>query len=181
MPATGVHAGVFLSPTRGGKPATEAHIVAEQAVDIVASKAMVAKLMSPQVRPKAVLIGRSGAAQATRLGAEETRSCDVSVSKTEMRGPAIATESAVARVGRSLAPVRLPPSADPAAPEAVAANQVWSGRRFRPLNIVDDWSAWRSRSTARCVECEWCAYLEELKQRRGLPRQSRSVRMLRLV
>ena len=71
-------------------------------------------------------------------------------------------------------------------PEAVAANQVWSvdfmsdalssGRRFRTLNIVDDY-------TRECLEIEVdtslggvrvVRVLEELKRRRGLPRQIRS-------
>ena len=71
-------------------------------------------------------------------------------------------------------------------PQAVAANQVWSvdfmsdalssGRRFRTLNIVDDY-------TRECLEIEVdtslggvrvVRVLEELKQRRGLPRQIRS-------
>ena len=71
-------------------------------------------------------------------------------------------------------------------PEAVAANQVWSvdfmtdalssGRRFRMLNIVDDY-------TRECLAIEVdtslggmrvVRVLEELKQRRGLPRQIRS-------
>lgn len=71
-------------------------------------------------------------------------------------------------------------------PEAVAANQVWSvdfmndalssGRRFRTLNIVDDY-------TRECLAIEVdtslggmrvVRVLEELKQRRGLPRQIRS-------
>src|SRR5713226_8326014 len=70
--------------------------------------------------------------------------------------------------------------------EAVAANQVWSvdfmtdalssGRRFRMLNIVDDY-------TRECLAIEVdtslggvrvVRVLEELKQRRGLPRQIRS-------
>jgi putative transposase len=71
-------------------------------------------------------------------------------------------------------------------PEAVAANQVWSvdfmtdalssGRRFRILNVVDDY-------TRECLAIEVdtslggvrvVRVLEELKQRRGLPRQIRS-------
>ena len=71
-------------------------------------------------------------------------------------------------------------------PAAVAANQVWSvdfmsdalssGRRFRTLNIVDDY-------TRECLEIEVdtslggvrvVRVLEELKRRRGLPRQIRS-------
>ena len=71
-------------------------------------------------------------------------------------------------------------------PEAVAANHVWSvdfmtdalssGRRFRTLNIVDDY-------TRECLAIEVdtslggvrvVRVLEELKQRRGLPRQIRS-------
>jgi putative transposase len=71
-------------------------------------------------------------------------------------------------------------------PEAEAANQVWSvdfmtdalssGRRFRMLNIVDDY-------TRECLAIEVdtslgglrvVRVLEELKQRRGLPRQIRS-------
>jgi putative transposase len=71
-------------------------------------------------------------------------------------------------------------------PEAVAANQVWSvdfmtdalssGRRFRTLNIVDDY-------TRECLAIEVdtslggvrvVRVLKELKQRRGLPRQIRS-------
>ena len=71
-------------------------------------------------------------------------------------------------------------------PEAVAGNQVWSvdfmtdalssGRRFRMLNIVDDY-------TRECLAIEVdtslggvrvVRVLEELKQRRGLPRQIRS-------
>ena len=71
-------------------------------------------------------------------------------------------------------------------PQAVAANQVWSvdfmsdalssGRRFRTLNIVDDY-------TRECLEIEVdtslggvrvVRVLEELKRRRGLPRQIRS-------
>ena len=71
-------------------------------------------------------------------------------------------------------------------PEAVATNQVWSvdfmtdalssGRRFRTLNIVDDY-------TRECLAIEVdtslggvrvVRVLEELKQRRGLPRQIRS-------
>src|SRR3974377_150626 len=71
-------------------------------------------------------------------------------------------------------------------PAAVAANQVWSvdfmsdtlssGRRFRTLNIVDDY-------TRECLAIEVdtslggmrvVRVLEELKQKRGLPRQIRS-------
>ena len=71
-------------------------------------------------------------------------------------------------------------------PAAVAANQVWSvdfmsdtlssGRRFRTLNIVDDY-------TRECLAIEVdtslggvrvVRVLEELRQRRGLPRQIRS-------
>jgi putative transposase len=71
-------------------------------------------------------------------------------------------------------------------PEPVAANQVWSvdfmtdalssGRRFRTLNIVDDY-------TRECLAIEVdtsiggvrvVRVLEELKRRRGLPRQIRS-------
>jgi putative transposase len=71
-------------------------------------------------------------------------------------------------------------------PEPVAANQVWSvdfmtdalssGRRFRTLNIVDDY-------TRECLAIEVdtslgggrvVGVLEELKRRRGLPRQIRS-------
>jgi len=71
-------------------------------------------------------------------------------------------------------------------PEPGAANQVWSvdfmtdafssGRRFRTLNIVDDY-------TRECLAIEVdtslggvrvVRVLEELKQRRGLPRQIRS-------
>ena len=71
-------------------------------------------------------------------------------------------------------------------PEPVTANQVWSvdfmtdalssGRRFRTLNIVDDF-------TRECLAIEVdtslggmrvVRVLEELKQRRGLPRQIRS-------
>jgi putative transposase len=71
-------------------------------------------------------------------------------------------------------------------PQAVAANQVWSvdfmtdalssGRRFRILNVVDDY-------TRECLGIEVdtslggvrvVRVLEELKQRRGLPRQIRS-------
>jgi putative transposase len=71
-------------------------------------------------------------------------------------------------------------------PGAVAANQVWSvdfmtdalssGRRFRTLNIVDDY-------TRECLAIEVdtslggvrvVRVLEEVKQRRGLPRQIRS-------
>ncbi len=71
-------------------------------------------------------------------------------------------------------------------PEPTAANQVWSvdfmtdalssGRRFRTLNIVDDY-------TRECLAIEVdtslgglrvVRVLEELKQRRGLPRQIRS-------
>ena len=69
-------------------------------------------------------------------------------------------------------------------PEPVAANQVWSvdfmtdalssGRRFRTLNIVDDY-------TRECLAIEVdtslggvrvVRVLEELKQRRGLPLKS---------
>ena len=82
--------------------------------------------------------------------------------------------------GRKRSTVRQP------LPEAVAANQVWSvdfmtdalssGRRFRTLNIVDDY-------TRECLAIEVdtslggmrvVRVLEELKQRRGLPRQIRS-------
>jgi putative transposase len=82
--------------------------------------------------------------------------------------------------GRKRSTVRQP------LPEAVAANQVWSvdfmtdalssGRRFRTLNIVDDY-------TRECLALEVdtslggvrvVRVLEELKQRRGLPRQIRS-------
>jgi putative transposase len=82
--------------------------------------------------------------------------------------------------GRKRSRVRQP------VPEAVAANQVWSvdfmtdalssGRRFRTLNIVDDY-------TRECLAIEVdtslggvrvVRVLEELKQRRGLPRQIRS-------
>ena len=71
-------------------------------------------------------------------------------------------------------------------PAAVAANQVWSvdfmsdtlssGRRFRTLNIVDDY-------TRECLAIEVdtslggvriVRVLEELKRKRGLPRQIRS-------
>jgi len=71
-------------------------------------------------------------------------------------------------------------------PEPMAANQVWSvdfmtdalssGRRFRTLNIVDDY-------TRECLAIEVdtslggvrvVRVLEELKRRRGLPRQIRS-------
>jgi putative transposase len=71
-------------------------------------------------------------------------------------------------------------------PKAMAVNQVWSvdfmtdglssGRRFRTLNIVDDY-------TRECLAIEVdtslggmrvVRVLEELKQRRGLPRQIRS-------
>ena len=71
-------------------------------------------------------------------------------------------------------------------PEPVTANQAWSvdfmtdalssGRRFRTLNIVDDY-------TRECLAIEVdtslggvrvVRVLEELKQRRGLPRQIRS-------
>jgi putative transposase len=71
-------------------------------------------------------------------------------------------------------------------PEPVAANQAWSvdfmtdalssGRRFRTLNIVDDY-------TRECLAIEVdtslggvrvVRVLEELKRRRGLPRQIRS-------
>ncbi|HVO60893.1 MAG TPA: IS3 family transposase [Terriglobales bacterium] len=71
-------------------------------------------------------------------------------------------------------------------PAAVAANQVWSvdfmsdtlssGRRFRTLNIVDDY-------TRECLAIEVdtslggmrvVRVLEELKHKRGLPRQIRS-------
>lgn len=71
-------------------------------------------------------------------------------------------------------------------PVAAAANQVWSvdfmsdtlnsGRRFRTLNIVDDY-------TRECLAIEVdtslsgmrvVRVLEELKQKRGLPRQIRS-------
>src|SRR5574340_982258 len=71
-------------------------------------------------------------------------------------------------------------------PEPMAANQVWSvdfmtdalssGRRFRTLNIVDDY-------TRECLAIEVdtslsgvrvVRVLEQLKQRRGLPRQIRS-------
>jgi len=82
--------------------------------------------------------------------------------------------------GRKRSTVRQP------LPDAVAANQVWSvdfmtdalssGRRFRTLNIVDDY-------TRECLAIEVdtslggmrvVRVLEELKQRRGLPRQIRS-------
>src|SRR5271167_3300256 len=82
--------------------------------------------------------------------------------------------------GRKRSTVRQPP------PAAVAANQVWSvdfmsdtlssGRRFRTLNIVDDY-------TRECLAIEVdtslggvrvVRVLEELKRRRGLPRQIRS-------
>jgi putative transposase len=82
--------------------------------------------------------------------------------------------------GRKRSTVRQP------LPEAVAANQGWSvdfmtdalssGRRFRTLNIVDDF-------TRECLAIEVdtslggmrvVRVLEELKQRRGLPRQIRS-------
>src|SRR5580704_13504064 len=82
--------------------------------------------------------------------------------------------------GRKRSTVRQP------LPAAVAANQVWSvdfmtdalssGRRFRTLNIVDDY-------TRECLAIEVdtslsgvrvVRVLEELKQRRGLPRQIRS-------
>src|SRR5271170_7719212 len=82
--------------------------------------------------------------------------------------------------GRKRSMVRQPLSA------AVAANQVWSvdfmsdalssGRRFRTLNIVDDY-------TRECLEIEVdtslggvrvVRVLEELKYSRGLPRQIRS-------
>src|SRR2546422_296318 len=82
--------------------------------------------------------------------------------------------------GRKRSTVRQP------LPEAVAANQVWSvdfmsdalssGRRFRTLNIVDDYTREglaievdTSLGGMRVVRV-----LEELKQRRGLPRQIRS-------
>jgi putative transposase len=82
--------------------------------------------------------------------------------------------------GRKRSTVRQP------LPAAVAANQVWSvdfmsdglssGRRFRTLNIVDDY-------TRECLAIEVdtslggvrvVRVLEDLKQRRGLPRQIRS-------
>jgi putative transposase len=82
--------------------------------------------------------------------------------------------------GRKRSTVRQP------LPEAVAVNQVWSldfmsdslssGRRFRTLNIVDDY-------TRECLAIEVdtslggvrvIRVLEDLKQRRGLPRQIRS-------
>ncbi len=82
--------------------------------------------------------------------------------------------------GRKRSTVRQP------LPAAVAANQVWSvdfmsdtlssGRRFRTLNIVDDY-------TRECLAIEVdtslggmrvVRVLEELKQKRGLPRQIRS-------
>jgi putative transposase len=82
--------------------------------------------------------------------------------------------------GRKRSTVRQP------LPEARTANQVWSvdfmtdalssGRRFRVLNIVDDY-------TRECLAIEVdtslggvrvVRVLEELKQRRGLPRQIRS-------
>jgi len=82
--------------------------------------------------------------------------------------------------GRKRSTVRQP------LPDAVAANQVWSvelmtdalssGRRFRTLNIVDDY-------TRECLAIEVdtslsgvrvVRVLEELKQRRGLPWQIRS-------
>src|SRR5271165_1282828 len=82
--------------------------------------------------------------------------------------------------GRKRSSVRQP------LPAAVAANQVWSvdfmsdalssGRRFRTLNIVDDY-------TRECLAIEVdtslggvrvVRVLEELKRRRGLPRQIRS-------
>ena len=82
--------------------------------------------------------------------------------------------------GRKRSTVRQPQ------PAAVAANQVWSvdfmsdalssGRRFRTLNIVEDY-------TRECLEIEvdtslagvrMVRVLEELKRRRGLPRQIRS-------
>src|SRR5450631_3860285 len=82
--------------------------------------------------------------------------------------------------GRKRGPVRRP------LPQAVAANQVWSvdfmsdalssGRRFRTLNIVDDY-------TRECLAIEVdtslggvrvVRVLEELKHSRGLPRQIRS-------
>lgn len=84
------------------------------------------------------------------------------------------------RRGRKRSTVRQP------LPEPVAANQVWSvdfmtdalssGRRFRILNIVDDY-------TRECLAIEVdtslggvrvVRVLEELKQRRGLPQQIRS-------
>jgi putative transposase len=84
------------------------------------------------------------------------------------------------RRGRKRSTVRQP------LPEPMAANQVWSvdfmtdalssGRRFRTLNIVDDY-------TRECLAIEVdtslsgvrvVRVLEELKQRRGLPRQIRS-------
>ena len=82
--------------------------------------------------------------------------------------------------GRKRGTVRQPP------PAAVAANQVWSvdfmsdtlssGPRFRTLNIVDDY-------TRECLAIEVdtplggmrvVRVLEELKRKRGLPRQIRS-------
>src|SRR3974390_3314627 len=82
--------------------------------------------------------------------------------------------------GRGRGPARQP------LPEQVAANQVWSvdfmsdtlssGRRFRTLNIVDDY-------TRECLAIEVdtslggmrvVRVLEELKRKRGLPRQIRS-------
>ncbi len=82
--------------------------------------------------------------------------------------------------GRKRSTVRQP------LPAAVAVNQVWSvdfmsdtlssGRRFRTLNIVDDY-------TRECLAIEVdtslggvrvVRVLEELRQRRGLPRQIRS-------
>ena len=82
--------------------------------------------------------------------------------------------------GRKRSQVRQP------LPEAVAANQVWSvdfmsdalssGRRFRILNVVDDYTREclaievdTSLGAARVIRV-----LQELKQRRGLPRQIRS-------
>jgi putative transposase len=84
------------------------------------------------------------------------------------------------RRGRKRSGVRQP------LPEPVTVNQVWSvdfmtdafssGRRFRTLNIVDDY-------TRECLAIEVdtslggvrvVRVLEELKQKRGLPRQIRS-------
>lgn len=81
------------------------------------------------------------------------------------------------KCGRKRSGVRQPLS------QAVAANQVWSvdfmsdalssGRRFRILNVVDDytWECLAIEIDTSLGGIRVVRVLEELKQRRGLPRQ----------
>ncbi|MGB9285073.1 MAG: IS3 family transposase, partial [Candidatus Sulfotelmatobacter sp.] len=200
------------------------HIVAEQAVDIRALKAVVAKkLVSPEMRREAVLVmqvevelsqrracglmelyratcryrRRRGEDQRLRVRLRELaearrrfgyRRLQILLQRegwqvNHKRIYRLYVEEKLSlrrKRGRKRSTVRQP------LPEAVAANQVWSvdfmtdalssGRRFRTLNVVDDY-------TRECLAIEVdtslggmrvVRVLEELKQRRGLPRQIRS-------